>query len=403
VKKFLVWAFVLSAVVAGGLTIGALMRPAGSPQPQPPELRGIPQTATAESGGVLIRAESASFSATETVLRLTLSETDAATLRQVTGGAEVSAIVPARDGFDPGGWAGYVLEAHRTRTGEVLVRLPAFVPGGSYDGTALLNVTGLTVRLPGGEVRLPGDWVLALAGPRPADLASALRLEEFEASAIEVAGSSAAVTGLRSSTETQIAVDLPASLIVLGQPTLKVGSETLAPTLVSRNGSVLTVSFPATPFGKGATFDLGAVAVPARSDTPPLTVAIGAAFRRAKLSGTEGEFAIGRDDVLSGQADMVVSGRRGSYVGRPWVSVVVQGVFHQEVSGPPTILAQDGTVLDVAHMQTGYSKDGQGNILPGVTDIAAFVGDPAKLETMTLVFGTGSVVSQGPHTAVLRP
>lgn len=401
-KKTLIWVFALVATIADGVGAGAVIRSGDQPEPSSRVLQELPQAATAEARGVSLQAIGAAFSGTETIIRLKVTVTDRSQVSGAAGGQEVGDIQPDRDGFDPAGWAGYTLQAETTRAGELLVKLPAMVPDAKYNGAVTVRFVALTLHLARGDVRLPGSWNLVLDGPAPADLAATVRIEKLQSASLGVGSQAIAVTGLRSTSETTLTVALPKTLLVVGQPVLKADSGPVAALSVAKDGDLVELTFPPTPFGKSVTLDLGPVAVPDRAGAERFTVAMSAALARAGDVAPDGTFAVAAADVTAGRADHVLAGQKGSYVGRDWVGIRVLGTYHTE-SGVPTFFDQDGKQLDVAHVQVGYSKDAEGNVLPGVTDIAAFVGDPAKLTSLTMILGARSTVAQGPNKVVLSP
>ncbi|HEY4668286.1 MAG TPA: hypothetical protein VIH05_00775, partial [Tepidiformaceae bacterium] len=191
------------------------------------------------------------------------------------------------------------------------------------------------------------------------------------------------------------------TLSMITQPMLVDGGERVGPYSSREGDGQLVASFPATPFGSEVTVEIGAIVAVRDEDAPLLTIDFGAALGRSPKGSTE--FPIETDDIVSGPAELVLGGERGTdALRRQWVGVVVAGNWHPD-DETPSILDGDGRELERAQVQVGYRKTSDGTVIEGTTSIGAFVDKISEVGLMTFVLGGPSeIVSQG-ERVTLRP
>jgi hypothetical protein len=145
---------VLTWVGVAGLALGLALTSAAAfstwnPEPKAKSYDDIEQSASATSKGSRLEVLGASFSGTETLLRMIASVADQEALRGEIGTDSVTLLVPAPRGFR-GPFAEGEAVAGRTRVGELLVTLPPILSDADYDGTVDLEFEELIVTLPSG-------------------------------------------------------------------------------------------------------------------------------------------------------------------------------------------------------------------------------------------------------------
>lgn len=226
-----------------------------------------------------------------------------------------------------------------------------------------------------------------------------LRSEQFAPATLSVDGHEIRVSGRRSPSATIVEIDPPDTVLIPGTPMLLRNGKVTGPVSSEHTATGSQNAFPSTPFGTPITIDLGSLALRQESSGPALKLAIGEALSRA--NGSEA-FAISPADMLDGPRDLVLSGEIGQYSGRAWVGVVLNGNW-EPANGEPQVFDQDGKQLQLAHVQVGYTKDASGTVQPGTTNIAAFVDDPSKLKTMTILLGKPSRLETDSHRVELLP
>lgn len=341
----------------------------------------------------------ATFSGTETLLRMRATVVDRDAVPKEVGSDGVKRIVPAPDGF------GGDLAAGRAVTGlgpssDLLVTLPPIVPPEGYTGEVTVRVGAMVVSAGAGPIRIEGDWVLTVAGPPPSDMAEVLRVEYLGEATVAVGGKEATVRAVRSTSETRVTIVLPAGLQMITQPMLVDGVERVGPYSGRERDGEPAMSFPPTPFESEVALELGAVIKIDSADTPPLVIDLGAALERSP-KGSE-EFLISPEDVLSGPAELVLGGEQGKHGTRSWVGVVVSGNWHPD-DEVPAIFDAAGRQLERASVEVGYRKADDGSVLEGTTSIGAFLDKISQVGVITVVLGGQSeIVSQG-ERVTLRP
>lgn len=397
-RPAVVWTVAVVAALALGIA-GALVFNQSSPPPPAAPFNEIEQSASATGQGVTIGALGASFSGTETILRLRLTvEDEKAILDQIGADGPVRRVLLSGTGYS-GPFDGSPMTSAASRTGEVLVHLPPLRTNGTYDGTVELRISELSVQVGHGPGVLHGEWTLALKGPAVADAAQQLRVESLASPDLVVAGGRATITGVRSRSETRISISLPAGTLMLSQPLLEVDGDRLAPRSFNAEKGQAVASFPATGFGRPIVLRLGAIAVAGEGETTAFVLNIEELLWRV---GEAGEFEIPAGVVLDGQQDLLLGGEQGKYSDRPWVGLAVRGNWHPD-NGQPMITDASGSAVELAHVQVGYQKDANGNILEGTTAIGFFVDGDVGLSRLTIVLGPRSAIDPASHSATLIP
>jgi hypothetical protein len=233
-------------------------------------------------------------------------------------------------------------------------------------------------------------------------LAAGAQVEQLSEATLTVHGEQVRVNGQRTDGGTTIEIALPASIRLLGQPALIEGGKGIMPVSAQQTPEGLTASYPRTPVGTELTVDLGSIGYSAAGVETKLTIAIGAAIEDAKADAA-GPFAIQAVHVLDGDPALVVGGELGTYSDgsgeRAWVAVILHGNWHPEPT-PPQATDGAGRPLDLAHVQTGYTRDDEGNVRPGTTSIAVFIDDP---QSITLTLPASVTVDSSEHLVTLHP
>ncbi|MCK6564018.1 MAG: hypothetical protein HUU14_05870 [Dehalococcoidia bacterium] len=154
--------------------------------------------------------------------------------------------------------------------------------------------------------------------------------------------------------------------------------------------------------GKPPQYDwmlVGEVAVAGEGETTAFVLNIEELLWRV---GEAGEFEIPAGVVLDGPQDLLLGGEQGKYSDRPWVGLAVRGNWHPD-NGQPMITDASGSAVELAHVQVGYQKDANGNILEGSTAIGFFVDGDVGLRRLTIVLGPRSAIDPASHSATLIP
>jgi hypothetical protein len=162
-KTALTWLTTLGLAFGLALASAAAFS-AWNPEPKPKHYDDIKQSATATAKGIRLEVLGASFSGTETLVRMKASVADPEALRGEVGTDSVSLVVPAPQGFS-GPFNEGESATRRIPSGELLVTLPSILSEAGYDGTVDLKFDELMVTVPSGPTRLSGQWSLRLTGP----------------------------------------------------------------------------------------------------------------------------------------------------------------------------------------------------------------------------------------------
>lgn len=397
-RPAVVWMAVLVAALALGVA-GALVLNQSSPPPSAAPFDEIKQSASATGQGVTIEALGASYSGTETILRLRLTVKDEeAILDRIGAGGPVRRVVPSGAGYS-GPFDGSPMTSTANQLGELLVHLPPLQTTDTYDGTVKLQISELSVQLDHGFGVLGGEWILPLKGPAVADAASQMRVESLASSELVVKGGTATIAGVRSRSETRISVSLPAGVLMLSQPLLDVGGNRLTPRSFSVENGHAVAAFAPTAFGQPVVLRLGAIAVADNQETTGFALNLKELLLRVGKSET---FKLPAEVVLDGPQNLLTHGEQGTYGDRPWVGLVIRGNWHPD-NGQPIVTDANGATLDLAHVQVGYEKDANGNILEGTTAIGFFVNGAVDLSRVTIVLGPRSAIDRTPYAATLTP
>lgn len=391
-----VWVSVLIAALALGVAGAVLLNQPSPPRPAAP-FDEIGQSGSVTDQGVTIEALGASYSGTETLLRLRLTVEDEAMVREGAGASGAVRSVVVSGPRYSGPFDGSAATSTMNGLGELMVHLPPLQPGDDYDGRYELRISELGVQFDLARATLPGDWTLQLAGPAPSDIADRLRIETFHASNLGIDGGEATITGLRSTSETQVSIALPDGRMTLTRPLLEVDGEGYAARSFNVEDGVATASFAATPFGKPVVVRLGAIAAATEGESTTFVLALDALREHA---GDAETFPIPDGMILDGPAEYLVEGQQGAYMDRKWFGFVVKGNWHPE-NGEPIITDANGRELDLAHVGVGYEKDANGTVREGTTEIGFFVDGNRDLGHVTIVLGPSSQVDRNAYTVTL--
>jgi hypothetical protein len=384
------------AIVVAGCT--GLNGSAEAPQRDLPD--EIAQSAAASDHGVTIEALGAAFSGTETLLRLNIAvEDDSDVLARIGRDGSIERVTISGTGYS-GPFGGEPLRSTTIREGDVLLHLAALEVPADYDGEIDFEVSALNVFVDSRPVLLEGEWRLTLAGPHPSEIEERLRVEEFAPVLIELEGSAAEVSAVRSRSATMVTITLPEGILMVSPPTLRAEGEQLMPVTFDAEAAETRATFVPTPFGEEVELELGTLATARGSRGETISVAFSDVLEEA--DGAE-EFDVPVSAILEGNPVLVLGGVQGEYRrGGRWVGLVLAGSWHPENSQPVFIDGR-GVELELAHVQVGYARDAKGTIGDSTTNAAAFVGDDADLDRLTIVLGGQSTVDNSGHTAKLVP
>ena len=379
-------------------------------EPETPGGVLIAQSSESTAGGITLRALSATFSGTETVLNFRATD---------EAGNLIDLVVPdgafTGDGFRPIPPQGF----QRFDDGSFIVELPPVIHPGS------VVVEFGEVRVHEGRDRVAGRWTLPLVGPSETEFGDVMRVEELQVGTVDVEGEKVTLTGRRSTSRTIIEYDPPLTLRELALPTITVDGKTLL-SLGSRTGpSTVGVAFPGTAFGRPVTVFLGPFATPGE---PPdaMVLAVGDALDDAAkgtdvaltasqvISGPSGlvlavnsheedlGMSIGRssDPRPSGRVDVLEFTLRGNW--HPTDPIVTETtILADPKTTTPALYDAHGRQLFRIHAVINYSKDWKGNIGEGQTRVAFWLQDDIDVARMTVVLGPPSRVLNGPWSVTL--
>jgi hypothetical protein len=397
-KPATVWAAILAGALALGVA-GALVFRQSSPPPAAAPFDEIEQSATVTSEGITIEALGASYSGTETILRFRVTVEDEGMVLDTIGEpGPIRRVVLSGNGYS-GPFDGRPLTSTPNNVGELLVHAPPLKVAEDYNGSVALNISEVRVHLDQGTKALPGQWVLPLEGPSVSEAEDQLRVEALQASEAALAGGSATIAAVRSRSETRVSVTLPAGALMLSQPLLEVDGERLSPRSFNAENGRVVASFAATAFGEPAVLHFGAIASADGQGTAAFAIALDELLARI---GEDRTFDVPPEIVTEGPGNLVARGEQGEYGPRPWFGLVLRGNWHPE-NGQPVVTDAAGTPLDLAHVQVGYEKDANGNILEGTTGIGFFVDGDVDLSRVTLVLGRQSAIDRSSYSAPLIP
>ena len=333
----------------------------------------VPQSAVAEDAGLKFDIDNAAFSGTATFVDLGLTVRDEPNpivrVRVAPGALDARSLVlaPGSDGFG----------ASTARHG--LVRLGPASPNGAALSFTSVDAT----REDGMHVTIAGHWALNLV--LPPDLADRLRTESLVADgpAVDQSISVSVQAAMRSTSETLVTVHVesPEAISQLGQPTLLVSGRQFTGGSIAEqeNGTLITYSFPPTPFGSPATVQFGPWVKVGASEAGSLTVDLGAVIARNSLTGADRETAeiIPSDTIeTSGVMQPATSLRFSTifnstqYPGRHWTaSVTSPGALRPNGPSSFSVTGARGQKLDLAGIGVGYHKDAANVVSDPYTDV----------------------------------
>jgi hypothetical protein len=326
------------------------------------------QSAVATSQGVTIRAKSAGFSGSATVVELEVDVSAATALTfeplvasiPQTGIQTNGTLAPLSDSRvslrTSGRGVGYLRFTEVVRPGDALEVVVTAID--FYDAA-------------GRSVRIAGEWRIPLDSPR--NLTRALRTEELEAAGPATDGGiTVTVLGaLRSSSETLVTFSIePAGALHVGQPILEAGGKPLRGEQVEsrEDGTVVTYSFPATPFGQTVRLSVGPFSIRQQGGSAQrVSFDLGGVISRNALAAFGQTAAVEPVDIVEGAPGAITEvDLAGSAAGRVDVlGVTVKGNWDK---APETVLLlSNGEQLKVAGDSSWYRVDGTGTVTEGAT------------------------------------
>lgn len=380
----------------------------------------VRQSAVAEDAGVTIAVRRAHFSGTATLVeleaRLEGTETAARLAIEPTGISWSSGPLP--DGY--GWWS-----APAGSPG--ILRLTPVVPGQE----ASLEIRRITVFAAEGgtpEVR-NGSWKLAL--DLPADLPKRVRTENLRGASVTDGGVTVTLEGaVRSTSETLITVRVTSAGPVshVGEPTIVVDGKVLYGGLAAarEEGTLLTYTFPPTPFGSGVAVRFGPFEAHGTAEraSGSVTIDLGAVLRRANVTAPlspRETIPIPPTDVLRREGRDLTPRWAGFSWGMTendgpggptrthykYLVLAFEGILEDPV-GPRaewTAVTAKGKPLPAGGRGTGYSKDATGTVCCPRTEITLTYDDfNDLLGPVTITYrGAAAPVIRGDWRLKLEP
>lgn len=398
-RNSVLWGGAIVGALAVGMAGARVFEDANPPSSIAP-YGEILQSSSAVSQGVELKLIAASFSGSESQVRLNVLVRDESALRNAVGGGErIERVAPSGTNYT-GPFDGAPITSTMNRLGETVLVLPAVQVPPNYDGLLSFHISSLTAEVDGRVVVVEGSWPLVLAGPSPTEIATQLRREELEEATVLVEGQAARTSGFRTISETRIAVELPPGMSMITASVLRVDGKRIPARSFGNDGQVVTTSFPPTDFGGSVEFELGTLAM-FRGEPSTVTVSMKDALDAADGDET---FAIPASAVLSGDPARVISGEQGRYGTRKWVGIEVVGNWQSpDPEAPPHMFDGNGVKLLSAHVISSYRKDVNGTVGEGTSKIAAFITGDTNLDQLTLVLSPSTVPTGQEYVVGLRP
>ncbi|PFG74408.1 response regulator transcription factor [Tepidiforma thermophila] len=384
-----------------------------------PEL-DVRQSAVAEDAGVTIAARRSHFSGTATVLeleaRLEGTETAARLAIEPTGISWSGGPLP--DGY--GWWS-----APAGSPG--ILRLTPAVPG-QEASLEIRRITVFSAEASTPEVR-NGTWKLAL--DLPADLPKRVRTEYLRGASVTDGGVTVTLEGaVRSTSGTLITVRIQAAGPVshVGEPTMVVDGKVLYGALAAtrEEGTLLTYTFPPTPFGGGVEVRFGPFEAHGTAElaSGSVTIDLGAVLRRANVTAPLSP----RETIPIPPTDVLRRDGRDltpRWVGFSWgmtensgpggptrthyryLVLAFEGILEDPV-GPRaewTAVTAAGKPMQAGGWGTGYSKDATGTICCPRTEITLTYDDfNDLLGPVTITYrGAAAPIIRGDWRLKLEP
>lgn len=365
--------------------------------------RPVAQSAVAADAGVTVRALDATFSGSETMLRVSLEGEPLNGLSLLTFDTQGQSV--ALDGFQ----SGPVRVAGFTAT-ELLIQLPVVEQSASK---AVVLLHGIRGRSSEGDVTLSGTWSLPLS--LPPDLGKLLRTESLGTRIASAAGIDIPIKVDRSTSRTLLTYTLPAGAVELAPPRLtdeSAHSAALAPldAWPSGNGSRV-VSFPTTAFGHQVRVEMGPFAI--GTDAPAAaTVALSGPPPLDKLERNGPRVPASSFSTLDGDSALVrgaAFGRRGD--GTAYVAVTLTGNWPDD----PTIDASgaralswrlfdaNGSQLAPAFSEENFTKSDTGKVSYGETTLAGTIDSSTRIGAITVLLTREAEIKSARWSVDLSP
>lgn len=369
------WLALVALLTGGAFVFGALMNQGGQAQTVPGTVR---QSSSAASSGLTVDAEKAVFSATGVDVWLHVSSEDAT--------AGIGGVLPADAELagKPGMGAGVHAD------GRTVLRFPPEA-WPSAGATAELSVRAVSLLSPDGrQLRVDGNWQLAIQLPQDADAKNARTIRTLPPVVQDVAGSKMVVETLKTASATIVRYALPENVSTFSSPTLRAGSSDLTPVQSreepGREGT-REVWFESTPDNVPLVlvFEHLAISDPAsRPSNLKVTLAPfqpPAATRPEVVDERELEWKLQADSSSEPPIKRILWRRMP---GRTEMEVTIDGMWNPLAGGVPTVLA-DGVELKVLGVGTYPAFGERGD----ETRIAIRLNSEAIPRTLVLMDGGG--------------
>ena len=329
----------------------------------------IGQTTSATDAGVQLTLSSAQFSATGSELQIIVDASKA--------DLPHSAVGIAPDGLSIVGFQGTGFKQGWSIAGSTIhMTLPPVDPVASAHQVTIARL--LLISTDGSRVSVRGRWELPIVVPK--DIPKAFQTEDFRPRAIPVSGFELTVTGSRSRTETSIEYVLPADVMPLDAPSIRLASGEVFKATTNGSGPKVTAIFPETRFGEPIELQLGPFA--GRNPADAVSIVIGIAGSPATDPGpgeypaeviSAGGGGLSPVSLLLGGVERAIDrgGDGGRDRERTYLRFRLSGAWDPEFLG---LRVQDarGQELQLRDVGVAYAVDAQGFSRPGSTAISAW-------------------------------
>jgi hypothetical protein len=385
----------------GAIGIWAL---ADQSEPHAPRVGVSPQSSVASASGIRIALREATFSGTDTTVLAAIADGD---------GHRLTDINLEGEGAEGDFAFGRISSLGATGTGEVVFRLPAV----SRPGTVQFTIRSLT---PAVGPTVEGPWLLSLEGPPQDAFGEVMRIEDLKGATLEIGGRSLLLSARRTSTRTLVSYILPDGLLELSGPLVTVGGRPQPELSRSQVGAAQVVEFAPTKFGTAISLSMGQYAVNVDRSAVVSVAFASFANRNGLTSPPRGapinalsEAPILSRDVIDGAPSLLL---RAGYAfdlqgadRREILQLVVAGNWHaraDEKTGTlvsPSVVDGRGIKVQLAGVNSAYSKAGSGEIGQGETTISLVNAESLDLSRLTLILDGPMQVIGGQARITLSP
>lgn len=370
---------------------------------QPAGARPVPQSAVASDSGVTVRALDATFSGTETMLRVSIDGSPIEGLSILSFDTGEANVVLSGFGSGPVRTSGLDVS-------QLVLQLPV-VSLSDRAPTVLLRV--LRGRSSSGETRVEGAWSLRLI--LPSDLGALLRVEDLGAKTVSADGIVLRISVRRSTSRTVVSYGLPADSVELAPPRMfdestpqALGLEPLDAWAQTDGSRVVT--FPATNFDHAVRIDLGPFAT-GKESPAAITVAVGNPPARSEMQPNGPRISASTVKVLDGDSALVEAAEFGlGSDGTTWVGLTLRGNWPDAPVSTPSgrqlswrLFDKAGHELVPAFSEQNYTKDGAGAVSYGVTTIAGLYKDASDVTTISALLTRESEIRTATWSARFGP